>query len=110
MTDHFRALAEACWQPIETAPKNRKIDLGSLHEKGFKRAPDCYWSRKRQVWNCDHHDADGYSLIRLPFTPTHWMERPASPGVTPVESRRPGELESPRPKPLAEAATQGECR
>jgi hypothetical protein len=66
------------WRTIDSAPKNRPIDLGQRYmsrgKARFKRVPDCYWHKKTGRWNCIHRDRDGYSLLRLPFAPTHWME------------------------------------
>lgn len=77
------------WQPIETALRNKRIDLGQLYASGmFVRAPDCYWHKKMARWMCKHHDKDGYSLIRMPFTPTHWMPLPTPPSPAPEKESR----------------------
>lgn len=69
------------WEPIETAPKDgRKIDLYDAARK--RRAPDCYWHKKRGQWNCRWDDGDGYSALRIPFNPTHWQPLPARPITT----------------------------
>ena len=69
------------WQPIETAPKDgSKVDLfGTLGKKYRRRATDCYWHKKAGRWHTHTHDNDGYSALRLPFEPTHWMRPPAPP-------------------------------
>ena len=70
------------WRPIETAPRNKKVDLGQAYGKGkFVRVPDCYWHRKAKQWITKHHDRAGYSALRLPFEPTHWMPIPSPPAT-----------------------------
>ena len=66
------------WMPIETAPLDgkRRIDLGGMCGKSWRRVPDCYWHRKAKVWQTAHYDKDGYSRLRAPFMPTHWREAP----------------------------------
>ena len=72
------------WQPIETAPKNgTRIDLGCLSAKCFTRAPDCYWHKKAHRWISKWCGKEGYSALRLPFTPTHWMLPPPPPEPKP---------------------------
>jgi len=85
-TDLLSLLAEVKaqrWRTIDSAPKNGKarIDLGAFGrgDKYWKRVPDCYWHKKMGRWITKHQDRDGYSALRLPFIPTHWMPRPAPP-------------------------------
>lgn len=67
------------WQPIETAPRDGKdrIDLFDM-ARGL-RAPDCYFHRKAGRWMSKHYDREGFSVLRLPFQPTHWMPLPTPP-------------------------------
>ena len=76
---------EAKWLPIKSAPKDgTRVDLyGSLGPKRSARVPDCYWHKKAGGWRCKHYDRDGYSALRLPFAPTHWMPTPALPTLPP---------------------------
>lgn len=67
------------WKPIDTAPKRRRVDLWGVSGKAAYRVPDCYWHRRAGRWMTAHHCREGYSALRAPFTPTHWMERPAGP-------------------------------
>jgi hypothetical protein len=79
----IKAAVEAAreWQPIETAPKEgvSRIDLYGVVGKKGKRVPNCYWHRKAGQWMTDCHDKDGFSFLRLPFKPTHWMPLPEPP-------------------------------
>ena len=76
------------WQPIETAPRDRAIDLWA-EDKGLmmppRRFPDCYWDQEyREVrgiltrangpWKCIHGG--------VPDNPTHWMPLPIPPDDT----------------------------
>lgn len=71
------------WQNIDTAPKDGKdrVDLGAFvgNQQKWLRVPDCYWHRKAKQWMTKHYDKDGYSALRAPFYPTHWMLRPEPP-------------------------------
>ena len=85
LLDHHRRLAErgvfvAEWQPIETAPTGHgKTHVDLYDAKRRIRVPDCYWHRKADQWMTRHHDKAGYSALRLPFSPTHWLPRPPEP-------------------------------
>ena len=71
------------WQPIETAPKDRVIDLLF---NGVRYA-DCEWDEvyarlPEQFSGWAHHYAemeDSTYPLRAGFEPTHWMDRPARP-------------------------------
>lgn len=65
------------WRPIETAPKDRSIDLWT----GTLRMTNCYWDeicgewRKVNIANV---------LVRFKRA-THWMEIPAPPNDSTAE-------------------------
>jgi len=65
------------WQPIETAPKSRVIDLWI----DDRRIPDCRWcipNPKPQKWPaatmtwCYYH-AQWEDWVEIGDKPTHWM-------------------------------------
>lgn len=59
------------WQPIETAPRQREVLVGSHRYRGWQEV----------AWCCalgEWHKTTG--LDRLPHAPTHWMPLPAPPG------------------------------
>lgn len=71
------------WQPIETAPKDRVIDLWS--SRGY-RVPDCIWdvvkyatepsfSDEVQGWT----DANSHGSVMKAAPFTHWMPKPEAP-------------------------------
>lgn len=66
------------WNPIETAPKNKRIDLWciGLGPKGT-RFTECIWTRKHneEFWV----DSDDYRLANHGVTPTHWRLPPDAP-------------------------------
>ena len=80
----------ACWQPIETAPKDGTlIDLWL--PKSRTRTTRCYWGRPQHACGenegycdaCPDHDGwvDGEDFV-LGYTsekPSHWMPMPAAP-------------------------------
>lgn len=55
------------WQPIESAPKYRKILLYFPQVYGWDITN---WDHKRNCW-------ENYGF----YTPTHWLELPESPSV-----------------------------
>lgn len=71
------------WQPIETAPRDRIIDLWA----GGRRWTDCKWGRvdykNEPAWGRDggrttEHGFSGRMVVEVE-NPTHWMEVPAPP-------------------------------
>ena len=66
---------DAEWQPIETAPKNRVIDLWSVDGE---RYPDAVWGvcGDTEGWTDanDHGSLEGGAF-------THWRDRPAPPAT-----------------------------
>lgn len=66
------------WQPIETAPKDRKIDLWT----GEARLTGCYWDRACGEWR--KTDESGH-IIRTRVA-TYWREIPAAP-ATPAQGQ-----------------------
>jgi len=84
------------WQPIETAPRDRKIDLLLPHPRG--RQIDCFWHEPLKAWakwdwprwggpNPEKPDEGPWDLLpeaRCPLitwaaAPTHWMPPPVPP-------------------------------
>lgn len=75
------------WMPIETAPRDREIDLWM--SVGVRIA-DCRWGRPSHANWGDRHGADqnlpaqwisrsGAALDRRNGLPTHWREKPEPP-------------------------------
>ena len=62
------------WQPIETAPKNRIIDLLF---RGDERIVDCIWYFG-EWWSCEQRDPV-VCVSYGPSQPTHWMDLPEPP-------------------------------
>lgn len=73
------AVAEA-WQPIETAPKDGKIDIWAVDNGGKgRRVSDCYHDHICDEWRTT---APGLYLHRVKARyVTHWMTRPAPPAL-----------------------------
>jgi hypothetical protein len=75
MTDDITALvAEKCWQPIKTAPKDGETIVDLWFPPLSGRRTDWRWYRKRGYWGsipvnrfCAIHTCDE--------SPTHWMPR-----------------------------------
>lgn len=67
------------WQPIETAPKDRVIDLWT----GDQRMAHCYWDEICSEWR-----TTGNSNVLITFKrATHWMEIPAPPHAGAANAR-----------------------
>lgn len=71
------------WQPIETAPQDRAVDLWA---KRWSASTDTFETRRFP--NCRHMQPDSLSnrgpyWMDLPdgWRPTHWMDAPAGPDV-----------------------------
>lgn len=79
------ALEARGWQPIETAPKGTKIDL--FDATAGIRAPDCYFHKKAQKWMCKWYGREGYSALRLPFSPTHWCATPPAAAIRKLQEQ-----------------------
>lgn len=67
------------WQPIETAPRDERIDLWS----GGERVPDCFWMDGYK-WRDDDLPKDCFvymdgDLCYDVYQPTHWMPLPQPP-------------------------------
>lgn len=62
------------WQPIETAPKSRKMfvviakDICPIAGSGYKYTSDPYC-----VWR---HELEGFVRWPHPYPPTHWFPLP----------------------------------
>ena len=71
----------SAWQPIETAPKKRKIDIWAKTWVSradaflFERFPDCRWDEGDSMCN----RLPCWSGLPTSYFPTHWMERPEPP-------------------------------
>lgn len=69
------------WQLIETAPKDRRVDLWAKRWRSqaddfvFERFPDCRWDGGDRMCN----RSAGWSGIPKEYCPTHWMEIPGAP-------------------------------
>ena len=69
------------WQPIETAPKDRAIDiwakiwLSDFDTFKGQRFPDCRWKTKDAMgaW------PEGWSGVDKGWRPTHWQPIPEPP-------------------------------
>jgi hypothetical protein len=89
------AVAEDGWQPIETAPKDRKVLAGYFNEMGkWRTITACYhtrleWSDEQdppedageyapEGWYEESESAD--TIYRAALEPTRWMPLPAAPG------------------------------
>lgn len=63
------------WLPIDTAPKNKPVDLwvvNSVNGNGF-RITDCVFDKYAKEWVKDRR---GFSIE---YHPTHWMPPPSKP-------------------------------
>ena len=83
------------WRSIETAPKDRIIDLCGYYPGNnpkIRRVPDCKWDKKLGRWKTPHYDKKGYSRINSNFVPTHWAEVPITPTQTVIDNA--GETET----------------
>jgi hypothetical protein len=71
------------WSPIETAPKDRKIDLWAKHwlasrdEFAAERFPDCRWWNKDVMGSWDEH----WHGLPKGWRATHWMDIPDGPSL-----------------------------
>jgi hypothetical protein len=91
-----RARCAAEWQPIETAPRDRKIDLLLPYPRG--RQIDCFWHERMKCWakwdwpRWGPHSSksaienawillpeERCPLITWGVIPTHWRECPRPP-------------------------------
>ncbi len=88
------ALAARCeWQPISTAPRNRKIIVGYTNRLGnWRTVMGQFYAADTLVANDDYDDAyapegwyekcesnpDGY-IYQTEESPTHWLPLPATP-------------------------------
>jgi len=99
---------ETAWQPIESAPKGRKLIVGYFNDLGnWRSVMGCYYKKGTLDANHDYIDGDedghapegwyeeaeAYSeaLLRTEKPPTHWMPLPVPPGsatpTKPAETR-----------------------
>lgn len=86
------------WQPIETAPKGRKIIAGYFNSSGkWRTIMACYFEAKTLDANHDYIDGDedGFApegwyeisethcedLLPTDHPPTHWMPQPVAPTI-----------------------------
>jgi hypothetical protein len=86
------------WQPIETAPKGRKVIVGYINDCGnWRTVMGCYIEPRTLDANTDYIDGDedgyapegwyedgeAYSEAILPTDkpPTHWRPLPAPPAI-----------------------------
>ena len=69
------------WHPIETVPRNRRVDLWAVRwtDHGERlaghRFSDCRWSKGGSIRN----PAPRWTKLPAGWRPTHWMEPPAGP-------------------------------
>ncbi|MEH3117142.1 MAG: hypothetical protein PGN25_05900 [Methylorubrum populi] len=74
------------WNDIETAPKDRKVDLwGKIWLADGdrfvgERYPDCWWDSGDSMGNRKPE----WSGLPKGWRATHWMERPDAPDDAPV--------------------------
>ena len=70
------------WQPIETAPKDRLIDVWTV---GYGAEPhrmsDCYYDRICDEWRTSR--PSGHLMCIKAKYVTHWMTRPTPPVLNP---------------------------
>lgn len=78
------------WQPIETAPKNRKLIVGYFNRLGnWRSVMGCYFTEGVLESDTDesgfapegwYEDTEAYEyLMPMDHEPTRWMPLPASP-------------------------------
>lgn len=73
----------ADWKPIESAPKDRKIDLWAKiwladgDRFTAERFPDCSWWNKDSMGSWDAH----WHGVPKGYRVTHWMEIPEGPNA-----------------------------
>lgn len=68
------------WRDIESAPKDRKVDLWvewPAPERSSVRCPGSYWVEEQQDWMLDRGCMTHQYVCRP--TPTHWREAPSPP-------------------------------
>lgn len=67
------------WQPIETAPKDRKILICGLSRSGYYVA-DVKWNEEEDQFCLFHPDDDAYT--EPTYYPKYWMPLPKAPDGT----------------------------
>jgi hypothetical protein len=73
----IRELSSPTWQPIETAPKDKIIDLWT---EPYGRVADAQWAAQKGCWvDWGMADFDGVGYRRVEGRVTHWMPLPAGP-------------------------------
>jgi hypothetical protein len=64
-------MADTGWRPIETAPKDRKIDIWT----GDRRITGCYWDDICKEWRTSENSGHLITFRNA----THWMLIPPPP-------------------------------
>lgn len=76
------APAHSPWHPIDTVPRNRRVDLWAVRWTDYgerlagQRFADCRWSNGGSIRN----PAPRWAKLPTGWRPTHWMEPPVGPG------------------------------
>lgn len=71
------------WQPIETAPKDRPIDLWVTEAPDYRahRVTDVIWDFADDNWR-PAGEPFHFGQYLFPKVPTHWMLSPTPPETT----------------------------
>ena len=80
----FAGQAGGGWRTdLDAAKQEDRVDLFGTAGKRSIRVPDCYWHKMAQAWMSKHFDREGFSALRKPFVPAHWMPLPKPPLLAP---------------------------
>jgi len=69
------------WQPIETAPKDRPIDLWVQETPDYRahRVPDAVWDSVDENWREAGDSSFHFGQYMFPKVATHWLPLPPPP-------------------------------
>lgn len=75
------AIEKMSWQPIETAPKNRPVDLWVVWSNGNQaRYAASFWNHEAESWQIGQYWLSQY--VDKGVKATHWMVPPEPPALS----------------------------